>query len=180
MESAVTRHTHEQTGNNTGMSHHTAEKGRLPDYREPPLGFFEGDPGPAVPVAAQPGSDGMQGKFTSGYTRYGCRTTFTICQMHDLLDQRWYNKDVFPMLKHSRIFVERCMDIEPRHEKTCLCHCNQQRCRSACASFVVCCLDSMVSVVSISEISSLHIASVAVQVGLSYPGCKPQKTGDKA
>ena len=63
MESVVSRPIHEQTGNNTGLSHQTVEKTRLPDYREPPLGFFEGDPGPAVPNPAQPGSDHMQGEL---------------------------------------------------------------------------------------------------------------------
>ena len=51
--------------------------------------------------------------------------------------------------------------------------CEQQRCSSACAfaqrslisAFVVRCLDSIISLVSISEISSLYLASVAGQPG---------------
>ena len=50
--------------------------------------------------------------------------------------------------------------------------CEQQRRRSACdprnltSTFVVRCLDSIIALVSISEISSLYLASVAVQAGL--------------
>ena len=50
--------------------------------------------------------------------------------------------------------------------------CEQQRRRSACTSaqsdqrFFVRCLDSIISLVSISEISSLKLASVAAQAGL--------------
>ena len=51
--------------------------------------------------------------------------------------------------------------------------CEQQRCRSACASaglisaFVVHCLDSVMSLVSVTKISSLILASVAEQASLS-------------
>ena len=46
--------------------------------------------------------------------------------------------------------------------------CEQQRRRSDCADFVfvVRCIDSIISLVSISGISSLCLASVAAQVGL--------------
>ena len=59
--------------------------------------------------------------------------------------------------------------------------CEQQRRRSACASaqsdsaFVVRCLDSIT--VSISEISSLCLASVAEQAGLSLPWSQTPKAG---
>ena len=43
---------------------------------------------------------------------------------------------------------------EPRHEKTCL-----------ISAFVVCCLDRIIPLVSISKISSLYLASVAAQAG---------------
>ena len=51
--------------------------------------------------------------------------------------------------------------------------------RSLISTFVknVRCLDSIISLVSISEIPSLYLASVAVQAGLSLPWSKPQKTG---
>ena len=59
----------------------------------------------------------------------------------------------------------------PHHEKTCSAICEQQSCRSTCASvhgaFVVRCLDNIIPLVSISEISSLCLASVAAQAGLS-------------
>ena len=41
--------------------------------------------------------------------------------------------------------------------------------RSLISAFVIRCLDSIIRLVSISEISSLYIASVAVQAGLSLP-----------
>ena len=41
--------------------------------------------------------------------------------------------------------------------------------RSLISTFVVCCLDSIIPLVSISEISSLYLASVAAQAGLSLP-----------
>ena len=39
--------------------------------------------------------------------------------------------------------------------------------RGLISAFVVCCLDSLIVLVSISEISSLYLASVAEQAGLS-------------
>ena len=48
--------------------------------------------------------------------------------------------------------------------------CEQQRRRSAC-------LDSIIPLVSISEISSLYLASVAAQAGLSLPRSQTPKTG---
>ena len=47
--------------------------------------------------------------------------------------------------------------------------CEQQRCRSAVhpCFFIVHCPDSMIPLVSISKISSLYLASVAEQAGLS-------------
>ena len=58
----------------------------------------------------------------------------------------------------------------------------QQRGRSACASslistFVVRCLDSIISLVSISEISNLKHASVAALAGLGVTWLKTPKTG---
>ena len=61
--------------------------------------------------------------------------------------------------------------------------CEQQRRRSACTSaqsdqhLCFCCLDSIISLVSISEISSLLLASVAAQAGLSLTRSKIAKTG---
>ena len=59
----------------------------------------------------------------------------------------------------------------------------QQRRRSACESaqsdqrLFVHCLDSIIPLVSISEISSLLLASVAAQAGLSLTWSKTPKTG---
>ena len=61
--------------------------------------------------------------------------------------------------------------------------CEQQRHRSACASgqsgqqVIVQCLDSIITLVSISEISSLCLASVAAQAGLSLPWSQTPRTG---
>ena len=56
----------------------------------------------------------------------------------------------------------------------------QQRCRSASRSlistFVSRCLDSIIALVSISEISSLHLASVAAQAGLCRTWSQTPKT----
>ena len=49
--------------------------------------------------------------------------------------------------------------------------------RSLVSTFVVRCLDSIIPLVSISEISSLYIASVAAQASLSLPWSQTPKTG---
>ena len=49
--------------------------------------------------------------------------------------------------------------------------------RSLINTFVVRCLDSIISLVSFSEISSLQLASVAAQACLSLTRLKPLKTG---
>ena len=61
--------------------------------------------------------------------------------------------------------------------------CEQQRRRSAYASaqsdhaFFIRCLDSIIPLVSKSEISSLYLASVAAQAGLSLTWSQTPKTG---
>ena len=49
--------------------------------------------------------------------------------------------------------------------------------RSLVSVFVVRCLDSIIPLVSTSEISSLHLASVAAQAGLSLTWSQIPKTG---
>ena len=49
--------------------------------------------------------------------------------------------------------------------------------RSLISTFVVHCLDSVISLVLISEISNLQLVSVAVQAGLGLTGSKTLKTG---
>ena len=51
------------------------------------------------------------------------------------------------------------------------------RMRRLICTFVVRCLDSIIPLVSVSEISSLYLASVAVQAGLSLTSSKTMKTG---
>ena len=61
--------------------------------------------------------------------------------------------------------------------------CEQQRRRSACASaqsdqrLGCSCLDSIIPLVSISEIASLYLGFVAAQAGLSLPWSQTMKTG---
>ena len=61
--------------------------------------------------------------------------------------------------------------------------CEQQRRRSACASpqsdhaFVVCCLDSLIPLLAIAEISRLQLASAAEQATLSLNWSQTPKTG---
>ena len=64
--------------------------------------------------------------------------------------------------------------IEPGHEKTCrMSYANNKGAdqpahpRSLISAFVVCCLDSVISLVSVTKISSLMLASIAEQAGLS-------------
>ena len=68
---------------------------------------------------------------------------------------------------------------EPCHEKTCFSHMRATKVdlRSLISTFVVCCLDSIISLVFISEISSLSLASVAEQDGLSLTRSKKPMTG---
>ena len=49
--------------------------------------------------------------------------------------------------------------------------------RSLISTFDSRCLDSKIPLVSISEISSLYLASVAAQAGLSLPQSQTPKTG---
>ena len=49
--------------------------------------------------------------------------------------------------------------------------------RSLISAFVVCCLDSIIPLVSISKISSIYLVSVAEQAGLSLPWSQTPKTG---
>ena len=48
---------------------------------------------------------------------------------------------------------------------------------SLISTFVVCCLDSIITVVSISKISSLYLVSVAAQAGLSLFWLQTPMTG---
>ena len=48
--------------------------------------------------------------------------------------------------------------------------------RNLISTFVIRCLDSKIPLVSISEISSLYLASVAVQASLSLPWSQTTKT----
>ena len=73
---------------------------------------------------------------------------------------------------------------EPRHEKICFMpYANNTgidqpaHLRSLISAFVVRCLDSIIPLVSISEISSLYLASVAEQTCLSLPTSQTLKTG---
>ena len=73
--------------------------------------------------------------------------------------------------------------FEPGHETTCLMsYVNNKGAdqpappRSLIRTFVVRCLDSIIPLLSISRISSLYLASVAEQAGLSLPCSQTPKT----
>ena len=74
------------------------------------------------------------------------------------------------ILTHSE--SNKCMSLVMRKPVYALCE--QQKRRSA---FVVRCLDSIIPLVSISEISSLYPTSVDAQIGSSLPWSKTPKTG---
>ena len=73
--------------------------------------------------------------------------------------------------------------FEPRHEKTFMLYVNNKDAdqpahpRSLISILVIRCLDSIMPPVSISEISSLYLAPVAAQAGLSLPWSQTPKTG---
>ena len=48
---------------------------------------------------------------------------------------------------------------------------------SLISAFVIHCLDSIIPLASVSEISSLYVASVVAQAGLSLPWSQTLKTG---
>ena len=70
-----------------------------------------------------------------------------------------------------------------RHDKTCLCNMRTTkaqislRIRAVISAFIIRCLDSIIPLVSISEISSLYLASVTAQAGLCLPWSQTPKTG---
>ena len=73
--------------------------------------------------------------------------------------------------------------FEPGHEKTCLMsYANNKDTdqpahpRSLISAFVIRCLDSVMSLVSVTKISSLMLASVAEQAGLSLWSETPEDT----
>ena len=79
------------------------------------------------------------------------------------------------------IMFQRYFTFEPRHEETCFCQMRTTKAqislRSLISTFVVHCLDSIIPLVSISEVSSLYLASDAVQAGLSLHWSQTPKTG---
>ena len=70
---------------------------------------------------------------------------------------------------------------EPCHKKSCLCHMRKTKVQISLhiliSASVVCCLDSVIPLVSTSKISSLYLASVAAQGGLSLTWSETPKTG---
>ena len=68
---------------------------------------------------------------------------------------------------------------EPCHEKNCFCNMRTTKAHpySLISTIVVHCLYNIISLVSVSKISSPHLASVAAQAGLSLTWLKTTKTG---
>ena len=72
---------------------------------------------------------------------------------------------------------------EPRHDKNCFCHMQTTKAQISLsirtvwsASLFVHCMDSIIPLVSISEISSLYLASLAAQAGLCLTWSQTPKT----
>ena len=90
--------------------------------------------------------------------------------------------------RFSHLYIITCYEIntttyEPGHEKMCLmAYANNKGAdqpahpRSLISVFVVCCLDSVMSLISVTKISSLMLASVAEQASLSLTWSKLPKT----
>ena len=64
---------------------------------------------------------------------------------------------------------------ESRHKKTCFLH--MRTTKTLISAFVIRCLDSIMPLVSVYEISSLWLASVTEQAGLSLEWSQTPKTG---
>ena len=79
---------------------------------------------------------------------------------------------IYPLIFLLEKWLPNATKIEPRHEKTCLCH---MRTTKAQISLCVC-LDSIIPLVSITKISSLNLASVAAQGSSSLPLSQTLKT----
>ena len=78
----------------------------------------------------------------------------------------------FTTPKYCLFFGLNNCSYQLRHEKTCLCHMNKgadqhTHLHSLISTFVVHWLDTIIFLISIYEISSLYLASVAEQAGLS-------------
>ena len=91
---------------------------------------------------------------------------------------RVFNKDMILTSQHNQ-----SIKIEPGHEKTCLMSYANSKSqdqpappRSLISAFIVRCLDSEVSLVSVTKISSPMLASVAEQAGLSLTWSETPKT----
>ena len=74
--------------------------------------------------------------------------------------------------------------FEPCHEKTCLCLMRTTKVqdqpkhpRSLMSDFVACCLNSIISLPAIAEISKPYLVSSAEQAGLSLNRSQTPKTG---
>ena len=71
--------------------------------------------------------------------------------------------------------------FDPRHEKTCLCHMwTTDQPAHPCfliSTFIVCCLDSIIPLLAIAEISRPKLVSSAEQAGLSNTWSQTPKTG---
>ena len=83
--------------------------------------------------------------------------------------------------KHVWCFQFKRDRCEPRHEKTCFSNMRTKGAdqpahpHSLISTFFVCCLDSIIPLVSISEISRVYLASVTAQTGLSLPWSQTPK-----
>ena len=113
--------------------------------------------------------------FTFNLLIFFFSKTHTFPNLYKTVQELFKQIPHLPTTPNSKI-------TEPRHEKTCLCHMQTTKAQMSLrirltSTFVVRCLDSIISLVSISDISSLYLASVAARAGLSFTWSKPPKTG---
>ena len=99
--------------------------------------------------------------------------------VEDVQEMSQYNA----LLTHKSECCKGTQSLEPGHEKTCLMpYANNKGAdqpahpRSLISTFVVRCLDSVMSLVSVTKSSSLMLASVAAQAGLCLAGSEIPKT----
>ena len=91
--------------------------------------------------------------------------------------------DAYNQLQYIYLWHLKYIRMSYAIRKPALATCEQQMCRSACASaqsvstFVVRCLDSIIHLVAVSERSSLYLAPEAEQAVLSFIWSETTKTG---
>ena len=122
-----------------------------------------------------PSSCKMAGIYEQSICKNACQSLYTNKDIN--AHQRKENEDIKEIQQQTQQKWN-----EAHHEKRCLCHRRTTKAqislpRSLISAFVVRCLDSIFLLGSISKLSSLYLASVSAQAGLSLPWSQTPKTG---